>query len=186
MEQNNTDEQDIFTNPDANTDESVDTVENEVNNDTQEVDVDALQARLQKLEEDYTNQKIRAEKAEAKLKGGDSTKRGETSKSGELSAFDLIAVTKANLSEEALKEAMDFAKYKKISVAEAIKTPAVKAIIANIEEAQKTAEATNTGYARRGSSRISDDALLESAKKGILPDSDADIRRLVQLRRANK
>lgn len=184
METNNLDEQDIFTNPDV-ADDTADTPE-EYDQDQPEVDVDGLQAKLQKLQEDYTNQKIRAEKAEAKLKSGEPAKRGETSKGADLSAFDLIAVAKANLSEEALREAMDFAKYKKISVAEAIKMPAVKAIIANIEEAQKTAEATNTGYARRGSAKLSDDALLDNARKGQLPESDADIRRLVQLRRANK
>lgn len=184
MNNENLDEQDILKNTDANVDESTDTVEQTDDNTDQE-DVAALKARLQKLEDDYHNQKIRAEKAESKLKSGNSTGRGETSKGGELSAFDLIAVTKAGLDEEALREAMDYAKYKKISVAEAIKSPAVKATIQLIEENKRVAEATNTGTARRGTTKISDDALIENARKGILPDSDADMKRLIQIRKAH-
>lgn len=185
MYENNQDEQDILKNTDVNVDESTDTVVEEVNDD-QEEDINSLKEELNKFKEDYHNQKIRAEKAEAKLKSGNSTGKGETSKGGDLSAFDLIAVTKANLSEDALKEAMEYAKYKKISVAEAIKAPAVKAMIADIEEKQRTADATNTGQARRGSSKISDDSLLENARRGVLPDSDADLQRLIKLRRANR
>jgi len=185
MPDNNQDEQDILKNTETQVDESTDTVV-EDNNDSQEEDIESLKEELNKFKEDYHNQKIRAEKAEAKLKSGNPTGKGETSKSSELSAFDLIAVTKANLSEDALKEAMEYAKFKKISVAEAIKAPAVKAMIADIEEKQRTAEATNIGQARRGSSKVSDDALLENARKGVLPDSDADLQRLIKLRRANR
>lgn len=178
------DEQEVLTNPDANVDASTDTPN--TNEDTPEVDVNELQNRLNKLESDYQNQKIRAEKAEAKLKSGASTGRGETSKSGELSAFDLIAVAKANLDEDQLQEAIDYAKYKKISVAEALKSPAVKATIQLIDENKKVAEATNVGSGRRGSSKVSDDVLLANARKGEMPESDADIKRLLELRRANR
>lgn len=183
MQNQNQDEQDILTNPDVNVDESTDTVESQ--DDNQE-DVESLKQRLSKVEEDYQNQKIRAEKAEAKLKNGTSTGRGETSKNGDLNAFDLLAVTKAGLDEDGLKEAMDYAKFKKISIAEAIKSPAVQATINLINETKKTAEATNTGTARRGSSRLSDEVLLSNARKGVLPESDEDLERLVKLRRTNK
>lgn len=183
MNGDNQDEQDILKNPDTNIDESIDTDEQEDNSNDEQID---YKAELEKARQIAENQKIRAEKAEAKLKSGTSTGKGETSKSAELSAFDLIAVAKANLSEDALKEAMEYAKFKKISVSEAIKAPAVKAIIADIEEKQRTAEATNMGTARRGSVKISDDSLLDNARKGILPDSDADLKRLIALRRANR
>ena len=177
MNENNLDEQDILKNTDVNVDESTDTDESEDN--------ESLSAQLEKARQDYQNQKIRAEKAEAKLKGNDSTRRIETSKDV-LSPFDLIAVTKANLDEEGLSEVMEYAKFKKISISEALKSSAVKAIIAEREENKKVAEATNTGQARRGTSKVSDDVLLENARKGIMPDSDADIKRLLSLRRASK
>jgi hypothetical protein len=174
MEGTNTDEQDILKTPDANVDESTDTVEEE------EID---YKAEFEKTKQIAENQKIRAEKAEAKLKTNTSTGRGETSKVDGFSPMDIIAITKANLDEEAIREAMDYAKYKKISIAEAIKSPAVKATIQLIEENRRVSEASNTGSARRGSSKISDESLIENARKGILPESDADMKRLVSIRK---
>ena len=78
---------------------------------------------------------------------------------------------------------MDYAKYKKISISEALKTPQVKATIALIEENNKVSQAAATGNGRRGSVQISDDLLLANASKGIMPDSDADLNRLVRLKR---
>lgn len=176
MNGDNTDEQDILKNTDANVDESTDTEAEH------EVEID-YKAEFEKAKQIAENQKVRAEKAEAKLKTNTSTGRGETSKMDGFSPMDLIAITKANLDEEALKEAMDYAKYKKISVAEAIKSPAVKATIQLIEENRRVSEASNTGSARRGSSKISDESLIENARKGILPESDADMKRLVSIRK---
>lgn len=181
MNNDNQDEQDILKTPDANIDESIDTDESQ--DDNQGEDVEALKAELNKFKEDYQNQKIRAEKAEQKLKGGTSTGKGETSKQDGLSPFDLIAVAKANLDEDQLREAMDYAKYKKISISEALKTPQVKATIALIEENNKVSQASATGNGRRGSAQISDDLLLANASKGVMPDSDADLNRLLRLRR---
>lgn len=180
MEQNNQDEQDILKSTDANIDESIDTNVTDDSSNEDEVDYKALFEKEKQIAE---NQKIRAEKAESKLKGGNSTGRGETSKMDGLSTLDVIALAKANLDDEAIKEAMDYAKYKKISIAEAIKSPAVKATIALIEENKRVSEASNTGSARRGASKISDETLVENAKKGILPDSDADLQRLVKIRK---
>lgn len=180
MNGENQDEQDILKNTDANVDESTDTNEQDDNSTDEQID---YKAELEKARQIAENQKIRAEKAEAKLKTNTSTGRGETSKMDGMSPMDLIAITKANLDEEAIREAMDYAKFKKISIAEAIKSPAVKATIQLIEENKRVAEAANTGSARRGTSKISDESLIENARKGILPDSDADMKRLVSIRK---
>lgn len=179
MDFNNTDEQDILKTTDANVDESTDTTESETS-EQEEIDYKALFEKEKQIAE---NQKIRAEKAENKLKGSSSTGRGETSKQDGLSPFDLIAVAKANLDEEQLKEAMDYAKYKKISISEALKTPQVKATIALIEENNKVAQAAAVGNGRRGSAQVSDDLLLANANNGIMPESDADLARLIRLRK---
>jgi hypothetical protein len=55
--------------------------------------------------------------------------------------------------------------------------------LAQKNEERTVAQATNTGAARRGSSKVSDEKLLELASKGQLPDSDEEIARLYKLRR---
>lgn len=181
MNNDNSDEQNIFKNADDNVDESTNTEESQ-NDSTEENDVD-YKAEFEKAKQIAENQRIRAEKAESKLKSGDTTKRDETFKQDGLSPFDLMAVAKLDLNEEQLKEAIDYAKYKKISIADALKTPQIKATIALISENEKVAQATATGNGRRGSGQISDDLLLANASKGIMPDSDADIYRLTRLKR---
>jgi len=181
MNNDNLDEQDILKNADANVDESTNTEESQ-NDSAEETEVD-YKAEFEKAKQIAENQRIRAEKAESKLKNPDTTKRAETFKQDGLSPFDLIAVAKLDLNEEQLKEAMDYAKYKKISISEALKTPQIKATIALISENEKVAQASATGNGRRGSVQISDDLLLANASKGIMPDSDADLQRLVNLKR---
>lgn len=179
MEMERQDGEDILKNPEI-VDESTDSNGDDGSDDGQ--DYYNLKAELDKVKTDYHNQKIRAEKAEGKLKSTSTTGKGETSKYDNLSPFDLIAVTKANLDEDSLKEAMDYAKYKRISIAEAIKSPAVRATIQILEENKKVAEATSTGTARRGISKVSDDVLLYNSQKGGMPDSEEDWDRLIKLR----
>jgi len=143
---------------------------------TPEESVDDIKARLQKAEELAKNYKIRAEKAETKAKE-------VPEKSGpELSAMDLLAVTRSGIEPEDLSEVMEYAKFKNIPIHEALKSSVVKATLAEAAELRKSAAATNTGTARRASTAVSDDQLLENARKGVMPDSDADLARLTKLR----
>ena len=191
MNNQNLDGEDILKNS-IDTDEIiVNTDSYEDNVEDSEDDIDFLKEKLNKLESAYENQKRRAEKAEAqaKTKPAERAETSKQSRSGfnELTPFDLMAVSKAELDEEGLTEVMDFARYKKISVSEALKSPIMKAALAEKAENRRIAEATNTGSGRRGNSRISDEALLDSARSGNnLPDSEADIRRLVQARMKNR
>ena len=100
-----------------------------------------------------------------------------------LSAKDILAVSKAGIEPEDLDEVIEYASFKKIPLHEALKSTVIKATLAEKNEQRKSADATNTGSARRGSSVITDEQLLADAKKGNLPDSDADLARLVKLRR---
>ena len=160
------------------TEETLDTqeVEEVVEVEEQDEPVDDIKAKLAKAEELANNYKIRAEKAEAKAK--------EAPKAQELSAVDILAVSKANIEPEDLGDVVDYAKYKGISIAEALRSPVVKATLAEKEELRKSAAAVNTGAVRRTSSKVSDDQLLANARKGIMPDSDEDLARLVKLRRS--
>ena len=181
MDNQYTDEEEVLNNS-ANSNDIIETVEEA--DDSEQDDIEALREELNKTKSAYESQKIRAEKAEARAKAKQAEKSYSKQSNPELSTFDIIAVTKADLDEEGLKEVMDFAKYKGISVSEALKSPVIKATLAEKEENKRVAEASNTSGGRRGSSKMSDEALLINAEKGIMPDSDADIARLLKLRRA--
>lgn len=141
-------------------------------------------AEALKAKELADNYKIRAEKAERKTKEAPVVKTQESN--GNLSPIDIFALTKANIEAEDLEEVLDYAKYKGISVAEAIKSPVVKATLAERAEQRNVALATNTGASKRTTARQSDEALVSKAEKGELPESDADIARLVAAKYGKK
>tara|TARA_R110000868_G_scaffold387646_1_gene656280 strand:+ start:4880 stop:5401 length:522 start_codon:yes stop_codon:yes gene_type:complete len=142
-----------------------------------------LEARLKKAEELANNYKIRAEKAEKLAK----QKPSETSKqvTPELDNATLARIY--GIEEEDFEEVLDMAKFKKLSIAETLKLGATKAILAEKAEFRKTAEVSNTGNARRGASKVSDDVLLKNLADGKIPDAGSDeAERLFWARRGGK
>lgn len=137
------------------------------------------EARAMKAEELANNQKIRAEKAEKLAK----TTKVETKQDSQVSTKDLYALTKANISEDDINEVEEYAKYKKISISEALKSSTLKAILAEKEENRTTANASSVGNTKRASSKISDESLIEKASRGEFPESDADLQRLIKARK---
>lgn len=186
MQQQNTDTEEIFNNTHAESESDTEefSSEEDNSNDTEDYKskLEEALAKVSKLEEIARNQKIRAEKAEREAKSP-STQRTETSKNASLSPEDLVSIVRANIEPEDLKEVTKYAKYENISITEALKSSVVKAILSEKSEYRKTAEASNTGSSRRGSAKVSDSALLENARKGVFPESDEDIKRLINLRR---
>jgi len=157
-------------------------IEETQDDEPEEESVDDLKTRIAKLEEEKENQKKRAEKAEAKTKG---TK--PTVATGTLTPQDLLALTKANIEADDLDEVLDYAKYKNISLTDALKSGVLKATLAEKAEYRNSAAAVNTGTSRRANSAgVSDDRLMADAEKGILPDSSEDIARLARLRLARR
>ena len=132
-----------------------------------------------KLKELSENYKIRAEKAERKAKVAPEAKH--EAQSANVSTKELYALMEAKVPEEDISEVEDYAKYKGISIAEALKTQAVRSILNEKSEMRNVASATNTGGSKRVGGRVSDETLLANASKGNFPDSDADIDRLVKL-----
>ena len=147
--------------------------ESETSEDSQE-DIEVLKKQA-KLAENY---KIRAEKAEKELKVKKSEKTEE--KVG-LSELDIFALVKSNVSEEDLDEVKNFAGYKKISIAEALKDKTLKIILSDRAEERLSAEATET-KGQRPSSQTSPEAILAKASRGELPDKDEDIEKLAEAR----
>lgn len=130
-----------------------------------EESVEELKARLAKSEELATNYKVRAEKAEKKAK---ETPVVEPKPENGLSIKDWKALQ--DVHDDDVEEVVEWAKFKKITVAEAKKSPHIVTLLKEKQEQRKTAAATNTGPARRGSVKVSDEEVVEKAQKGQLPE----------------
>lgn len=110
----------------------------------------------------------------------------QTSASENLSQADLMTIVRSNIPEEDVQEVVNYAKFKNIPVAEAMKSTVIKTMLADNLEQRKVSEGTSTGGQRRGTGKTSDEALLENAQKGIMPESTDDIARLIKLRNSQK
>ena len=165
------DEEVILTTPTEVVEETIETVE------TQEESVEEIKARLAKAEELANNYKIRAEKAEKKSK----TETKPTSNS-DLSGLDILTLSKANVDSEDVEEVVNWAKYKGVSVSEALKSNELNAILNVRKDMRVTANASNTGASRRQTGKLSDEALLNLARSGKMPESEEDLDRLVRLK----
>jgi hypothetical protein len=99
--------------------------------------------------------------------------------SQELSAKDALLLAKANVDLEDVDEVIDFAKYRKITIAEALQNNTLKAILTDSQEKRKTALATQTSGTRKTTAPTIE-ALTEKAQKGELSESEID--KLVELR----
>lgn len=64
----------------------------------------------------------------------------------------------------------DYAKFKKISLEEALNNPIIQSELKDKAEKRQTSNATNTGTARRGTTKPSPDAIMADAEKGKFPD----------------
>lgn len=144
--------------------------------------IEELKTRLAKAEELARNQKIRAEKAEKLAK----QKPNETSKPVTPELDDATLARIYGIHEDDFQEVKDMANFKRISIAEALKLGATKAILAEKEEFRKTAEASNTGNARRSATKVSDDTLLANLSKGEVPKSASEAEALFWARRGGK
>lgn len=99
-----------------------------------------------------------------------------------ISFKDSFALAKANVEEDDIEEIADYAKMKKISITEALKTNFVKNLLSEKTEYKKSQEASTTTNAKRGTPKITDDVILENARKGKLGDSEEDIKALFRAR----
>lgn len=130
-------------------------------------EIKTLGEKSKKNEELATNYKTRAEKAEKLAK--EKPTAGEPT-SSELSFKDQLALTNAKIHEDDLDEVVEYAKFKKITVSEALKSNVIKSSLAEKEEVRKSAEATNTTPVRRGAVAPSNTDVLDKAMKGDIPE----------------
>lgn len=164
--------------------ESTNDTEETVNQDEQNTE-ETFEDEPVEDEKDKTIKSLEAQKEHWRKKAQEAAQKPETKtvkSSNDLSQKDLFAMMNAKVSTEDFDEVVEFAKFKKIPVAEALNSSTLKAILNEKAEQRRTAQATSTGSTRRSSTKLSDEAILENASRGNLPESDEEIRRLVQLR----
>lgn len=104
----------------------------------------------------------------------------------QLSSVDTIALTRADVPTEDIQIVIDYAKFKGISIQEALASSVVKAELAEKAEERTVEEAQAGGGQRRGAPKREGDALLEDARQGNLPDTDEGIAELTRARRGIK
>lgn len=105
---------------------------------------------------DWRTKAQEAEKPKSKPEQGEK----ETPKN-EFTPKDYLALAQANVPADDLDEVSDYAKFKGISLAEALKSNYIKSTLKEKAEERKSAETANTGTARKSSSKASGEALLE-------------------------
>lgn len=137
-------------------------------------------SEAEKAKELADNYKRRAEKAEKKAKSVPEPSN-ET-----LSPKDYLALQQAQITADDFDEVQDFANYRKISVAEALKSPTLKTILKERVEERNTSAAMNT-KSPRGMTKTSGEDLLQKAEKtGEIPDTPEGIRALQEARLARR
>lgn len=174
----NENEQEVI-NSTNDTEETVNDIEINLEEEIEEVeDTDALKKQIETLKAQKDHWKTKATKVVEAPK--------VESKTDTLSTKDLYLLMENKVSADDIADVEEYAKLKKISIGEALKSNVVKSILADKEEQRNVANATNVGNTKRGSSKVSDDVLYAKAMKGEMPESPEDIARLTRIRRGIK
>jgi hypothetical protein len=160
-------------------------IELDLDIETEDDEID-YKSEFEKNKELANNYKIRAEKAESKLKQGYKAPEVKQGSKSDLSTMEAMLIMKSNIDIQDVDAVTKFAKMEGVSISEALKSDELKAIINVRNEKRNVAEASHSGTSRRSSPKVSDDSLLANASKGILPDSDEDFHRLQELRLKRK
>lgn len=93
-----------------------------------------------------------------------------------LTSYDTIALIDAKVTHrEDIELVSEYARFKGIPVADALKSGVIKSELAERAETRRTAEVTNTSGSKRTTVKVSNDALLTNASQGKLPDNPEDL-----------
>lgn len=99
---------------------------------------------------------------------------------------DVMTLIRANVHDDDIEEVMNWAKYRNISIAEALKSDVIKTTLAQNEEYRRTAEATNTKTTRKGPDRVDERVLMANLKEGKVPTTPEESEALFYARRGGK
>ena len=114
-------------------------------------------------------------------------KKTTSSKSDQLSTSDVFTLVKANITEEEdIAEIETFAKFKGLTIKDALSNKTLQQILANNAEERATANATHTGSSKRSVGKKDSSELLDGARKGQLPDDPTELARARAEQRKSK
>jgi uncharacterized protein YdbL (DUF1318 family) len=169
------------------TEEVVNTEEVEVESPVEETEDDISDNEVETLREQNKKLFARAKKAEGFVQDKDgnwvkpATKpqpKPQAQPSEKQDGFDLedvaVLVQKVPVKEDR-ELVKDYANFKKISLEKALGETVIQAELKDRAEKRQTAEATNTGTQRRGTSKPSPDQVMDRAAKGQLPENPEDL-----------
>lgn len=148
-----------------------------------------LYARAKKAEgfvQDKDGKWTKSVKTETPPEKKEENQNGTVQNSNTLSTTDLYAIMNAKVPEEDVDDVQEYARFKKISVKEALGSDFVKQLLSDKAEKRTTANAAHTGNARRTTGKSSDESLLAKAQEGELPESEEDMMRLIKARKGIK
>lgn len=175
-----TDDQDVIETPADGTtpdekqeDKGTDTSENKKS-------VSELEQELIELREKNARLYARVQRGKSEDKPEAKGKAAEAA----LSTSDMYTLVKADVHPDDIQEVIDYATLKKISVKDAVNTSVVKNILSDKKAERESSSAANTKVTpKAGNGRISDEQLVINARKGIMPDNDEDMSRLISVRK---
>jgi hypothetical protein len=127
--------------------------------------------------------KAKLAEMEQKMGAGSNEQKPKGNDELELSIKDSARLQQANIPVDDWDEVVSYAKFKGISITDALGSSVVKSTLRERQEERQTAEATNVGKARRGTSKVSGQKLAEEASKsGKLPETDEEMQALIAQR----
>jgi len=175
----NPNEEDIIVS-ENDAEETVNEPELEEESETEEPKDSKTDSELEELRKKVKTLEVQKDKWRQKATSKESTP------SGDLSYEDIIALQEAKVSKDDLKEVKRYAEFEGVSISEALNSDILKTVLSKRTEERTSSEALNTGSSRRSSRKLTDEALLSNAKKGVLPEDESDLVRLVKLQRGIK
>jgi hypothetical protein len=140
----------------------------------EEVDVEALKKE---------NETLKAQKEHWREKAAKPKESAPQPVHEGVSLKDSMALINAKVHEDDVDDIIEYAKFKKISISEALKSGVIKATLEEKTEHRATADATNTGKSRGSTGRLTGEALLKKTQKtGEIPESDEELEKLLDAR----
>jgi len=174
MEPENQDDSEVLETPEE-------TVEEVIEEETLELskeEIEVLKAKAAKADDLERKNKQLFERAK---------KQSIAPQTDTLSAMDAVLLSKSDVEADDIEEVLGYAKYRKMTIAEALKDATLKAILNEKKEERQTAAATQTRGGARGSSKVSGiDLLTKAETSGEVPDTAEGMRAIAEARLARK
>jgi hypothetical protein len=133
-----------------------------------------------KLYEAEVGKRKRYEKDAKQAKEAKKETPAESDNEVKLSTSEMLALVKAEVADEDIEEIMEYAKFKKISIKEAINSNYIKTTLKEKAEMRKSQELAYSGTSRKGTQSVSPTAVYEKAKHGGTL-SEAELEKLASL-----